>query len=180
MASNQEDSREGASPDVIDVTSKHEVRISRQDLPPSPPLTRSNSVASTPGVTVLDEDRDENDMENENEVSEEGWDPLQREVGGQPMEDETFVAARGGELLEAGDSVVDVNGRVIFSPGGNLSRSNLQLEFEPRPLQPWDLVDPPLTNGEKLLNPYGTVNSHKFSTLQDSAYVRRLALNFLC
>lgn len=88
-------------------------------------------------------------MAPEKEVAEDTrWDPLQHE------EEQEFVAA---QIDEAGDSVVDVNGRVIPKP----SHSNLQLEIEhrvPEP-QPWDLVDPPSTNGEKLPNPYSTLTS---------------------
>ncbi|KAJ4485469.1 Golgin subfamily A member 7/ERF4 family-domain-containing protein [Lentinula aciculospora] len=165
MSLSQETTLEETSSDVVDVTSKHEIRISRQDLPPSPPLTRSNSMASARGVTVLDDTVLEQDRDgvNEKEVLEGGWDPLQHDKGVTLEEDDTFVAARGGQLSEAGDSVVDVNGRVIFHTDGKPSLSNLQLEIEPRPLQPWDLVDPPSTNGEKIPNPYGTVTSHNRS-----------------
>lgn len=148
-----------ASSDVIDITGKPEVRISRQDLPPSPPLTRSNSTSSInhDGQVAAEEKNTETE-----------WDPLQHE------EEEEFTAAQG-QMYEAGDSVVDVNGRVIY-PKSKRSHSNLQLEVEHRLTepQPWDLVDPPSTNGEKPPNSYGTLTSHKFSTFQDSAYVSPL------
>ncbi|THU87763.1 hypothetical protein K435DRAFT_335492 [Dendrothele bispora CBS 962.96] len=59
-----------------------------------------------------------------------------------------------------GDSVVDANGRVIFPEEGSE--------------RPWDLVDPPSSHGEKGRNGYGTVSSHKFSTLQDAGRNRAL------
>jgi len=133
------------SSEVIDITSNPEVKIPGQDSPPSPPLTRSNSVASASDV------QNEQIADKKEQVVEEGWDPLQH---GTETEDEEFVAAR--VVQEAGDSVVDINGRVIYP-----SRSNLHLETDLRTheLQPWDLVDPPPTNGEKQLNSYGTLTS---------------------
>ncbi|KAJ3789751.1 Golgin subfamily A member 7/ERF4 family-domain-containing protein [Lentinula aff. detonsa] len=170
MASNREDALEGTSSD--------EVSIPRQGRPLSSTLARSNSGASAPGADVLDDDEDadsEKDIVAEKESPEESWDPLQHQpLEVQLEEDEPFVAARGGQLYEAGDSVVDVNGRVVFHNDVKPSRSNLQLEIEPRPLQPWDLVDPPSTNREKPPNSYGTVNSQKFSALQESTRSRSL------
>ncbi|KAJ3973202.1 Golgin subfamily A member 7/ERF4 family-domain-containing protein [Lentinula raphanica] len=173
MSSSPEHAFEYSSTDVIDVTSNHEAGTSQQEHHSSQPSIESGSSKSAPGVATLDDDRDlhserDDGVPVEKDVSEVEWDPLQHGARDLLAEDETFTAARNGQLYEAGDSVVDVNGRVIFHNDGKPSRSNLQLEIEPRPLQPWDLVDPPSMNGEKPLNPYGTVTSHKYSTLQES------------
>ncbi|KIK70337.1 hypothetical protein GYMLUDRAFT_267200 [Collybiopsis luxurians FD-317 M1] len=163
MASEERDDFEGPS-DVIDISGEkpQRLRISQQDLPPSPPLTRSNSVASsTP-----------EDGGKEAEVQEHSWDPLQHDQETQLEEDEEFVASTGEAMYEAGDSAVDINDQESYARS-KPSRSNLRLEIEhkvPSP-QPWDLVDPPPTNGEKLPNPYGTITSHR--TLQDSVQTRR-------
>jgi hypothetical protein len=121
-------------------------------------------VTSVTGASDVGDNEGQLRVENQEETV---WDPLQHDTDAQ-LEEE-FVAARG-QMYEAGDSVVDVNGRVIAKSPSNL---HLDIEHKVEP-QPWDLVDPPSTNGEKLPNPYGTITSHKFSTLQESARSRSL------
>ncbi|KAF5392442.1 hypothetical protein D9757_002109 [Collybiopsis confluens] len=154
--SSQEESQRLDRPDIIDITGGT-ARVS-QPGGNSPPLTRSNSVSS-----VSEED------EKQPESRRDEWDPLQyqqeSELGHGEDDDEEITGGRGDLMNEAGNSVVDINGRVIYPPS-KPSRSNLHLEIEhkaPSP-QPWDLVDPPLTNGEKLPNQYGTINSRRSNT----------------
>ncbi|KAG7090708.1 hypothetical protein E1B28_009802 [Marasmius oreades] len=120
----------------------------RGSVLPSPPLTRSNSVASRERETDLNggDDNDDNDDQDITEI--EIQDPLRH------------------PSLPSQDSLFDLNGRLRVP----------QSTSSPRPItspQPWDLVDPPADNGQNLPYPHGTVKS-KFSQMQDSAGARTL------
>jgi len=145
---------------------KPEVRVSIQDFPPSPPLTRTNTQEDTGAMAGLDYSDQRPD---------EDWHPLKNE-GSQTQHNLDLDSDEipRAIVLDEGDSVVDSNGRVI-TPVEDLGRprrgSHLHIEIKQSSPQPWDLVDPPSSRSEKNRNPYGTASSHRFSTLQDSAYV---------
>ncbi|KAF5361680.1 hypothetical protein D9758_007382 [Tetrapyrgos nigripes] len=180
---NAEENVAGPSKEGEEISKKNpEVRVSSQDFPPSPPLTRTNSVEDSGAAEELDitEHR-----------SREDWHPLKNEsshresqITASNLDSDAeeglerrapSMAALDGE----GDSVVDSNGRVLIledDPEGSRRRgSHLRIEVKQGSPQPWDLVEPPSSGNEKARNPYGTVtSSNKFSTLQDSARGRSL------
>jgi hypothetical protein len=154
-----------------------EVRVSSQDFPPSPPLTRSNSLEDSGAAVELDITE---------RPSGEDWHPLKTEVSSRGSLTRTSNSEsdpEGTRLPPAevqdgeGDSVVDSSGRVLILENGPEGRprrgSHLHIEVKQASPQPWDLVEPPSSHTEKTRNPYGTTSSNKFSTLQNSAYVRK-------
>jgi hypothetical protein len=142
-----------------------EERTPQSILPPSPPLTR---------VGTNDSKRSKRHSHTSPEVEEVeetgvGWHPLilertdsRRENGHQTQE-----SAVDEEEDIAGEPVVFANDEKSSS---RRSR-HLHLNIQPPSPQPWDLVDPPETNG---LKPeyFSTIGSQKFSTLQSKATSR--------
>ncbi|KAK0232876.1 Golgin subfamily A member 7/ERF4 family-domain-containing protein [Armillaria fumosa] len=163
---------------VLDITRRdskredadEELRFQREtsfDGPlPSPPLTRTNTKES---VTQ----QYKKTLAGENQDSEASvWHPLQFGDPANHTQDTTVV--------DLGDSIVDANGRLVFpdgmsknspppSPRGSVHPIDTQKPHSP---QPWELVDPPPSNGHKP-SQYRTV-SNKFSTLQGSSHRRPL------
>lgn len=164
---------------VLDITRRdskreetgEELRFQREtsfDGPlPSPPLTRTNTKES------VTQHYKEKTLAGENQDSEGSvWHPLQFGDPADHTQDTTVV--------DLGDSIVDANGRLVFpdgmnknspppSPRGSVHPIDTQKPHSP---QPWELVDPPPSNGHKP-SQYGTV-SNKFSTLQGTSHRRPL------
>ncbi|SJL05349.1 uncharacterized protein ARMOST_08716 [Armillaria ostoyae] len=164
---------------VLDITRRdskreetgEELRFQREtsfDGPlPSPPLTRTNTKES------VTQQYKEKTLAGENQDSEASvWHPLQFGDPADHTQDTTVV--------DLGDSIVDANGRLVFpdgmsknspppSPRGSVHPIDTQKPHSP---QPWELVDPPPSNGHKPSH-YGTV-SNKFSTLQGTSHRRPL------
>ncbi|ESK98129.1 golgin a7 [Moniliophthora roreri MCA 2997] len=155
---------------------KDTVRVSQQDVLPSPPLTRSNTGESrVVGTLTLDTTK----SEEEKDLGDDDWeDPLRRP---NTEEDVLEISQTMGTDLDGGDSVVDANGRLRIPDSNDEKsssprpKSDLRIDIRPPPTpQPWDLVDPPPENGQKASNRFGTVRSNNFSTLQKSARSRSL------
>ncbi|KAI3622370.1 golgin a7 [Moniliophthora roreri] len=147
---------------------KDTVRVSQQDVLPSPPLTRSNTGESrVVGTLTLDTTK----SEEEKDLGDDDWeDPLRRP---NTEEDVLEISQTMGTDLDGGDSVVDANGRLRIPDSNDEKsssprpKSDLRIDIRPPPTpQPWDLVDPPPENGQKASNHFGTVRSNNFSTLQ--------------
>lgn len=170
---------------VLDITRRdskreetgEELRFQREtsfDGPlPSPPLTRTNTKES------VTQHYKEKTLAGENQDSEGSvWHPLQFGDPADHTQDTTVV--------DLGDSIVDANGRLVFpdgmnknspppSPRGSVHPIDTQKPHSP---QPWELVDPPPSNGHKP-SQYGTV-SNKFSTLQGTSYAFLPFTTLLC
>ncbi|KAK7059222.1 hypothetical protein VNI00_001849 [Paramarasmius palmivorus] len=165
-----ESSRSGEGED-----SKNPITIPQHDVLPSPPLTRSNTGESRV-VEALDilvpSPRSEKDLGDDRD-----WeDPLRQTNTEQDILD---IHPATDNYSDGGDSVIDSNGRLRI-PGEKTTspRPNSELRIDttrsPPTPQPWDLVDPPPQNGQKLPNPFGTLKSNNFSVLQNSARSRSL------
>ncbi|KAK0207994.1 Golgin subfamily A member 7/ERF4 family-domain-containing protein [Desarmillaria ectypa] len=171
---------DGAVLDITRMDSKREdtdeeLRFTREtsfDGPlPSPPLTRTNTKESVvqqyQEKTLATENQDSKAREKDSV-----WHPLQF---GDPT-----GHAQDTTVVDLGDSIVDANGRLVFpdemsknsplpSPRGSIHPIDTQKPHSP---QPWELVDPPSSNGHKA-SQYGTV-SNRFSTLQGTSHHRPL------
>ncbi|KAK0446472.1 uncharacterized protein EV420DRAFT_904670 [Desarmillaria tabescens] len=174
---------DGAVLDITRTDSKcedtgEELRFPREtsfDGPlPSPPLTRTNTKESVTQPyqekTLATENQDSKAREKDSV-----WHPLQFSDPADQTQDTTVV--------DLGDSIVDANGRLVFPDGmnknspppfprGSVHPIDTQKPHSP---QPWELVDPPPSNGHKP-SQYGTV-SNKFSTLQGTSYAFFLVHN---
>ena len=145
--------------------------ISRNELPPSPPLTRDHSRESTrqPHPQISSEEKAK-------EIEGADWDPLRYGRTNYKEENQTQDVAM--VVVEEGD-VVDSHGRLLFpesegKPSPSVSRrgSDLHLEFKPPSSpQPWDLIEPPTTNGNRTTDIYSTLESRKFNTLRSNPCV---------
>lgn len=157
----EESDVEGAG--AVTGNEKRGSRLSHAMLPPSPPLTSADT----------DESRRPDSTQHGTEVEEldvADWHPLEHtrihSVDVNQTQDATVV--------EDGD-VVDSNGRLLFdendekppSPASPRQGSaHLHLDLKTPPSQPWDLVDPPTTNGPRSPEFYSTGEPKNFRTLQ--------------
>ncbi|KAJ6573922.1 Golgin subfamily A member 7/ERF4 family-domain-containing protein [Mycena vulgaris] len=139
--------RAGVAPKGDERPPQRESSIWPNDLPPSPPLTRPNT-----GQSVRHEVQEEDITEG---------DPLQAaEKGGSDESNydlsKTVVGEHGGD----GD---DEPLKPRTTVARQASRIQLDAKLEP---QPWDLVDPPETNGQTNADYYASVQ--KYNTLNSS------------
>ncbi|KAJ7789460.1 Golgin subfamily A member 7/ERF4 family-domain-containing protein, partial [Mycena olivaceomarginata] len=132
-------------------TTQRESSIWPNDLPPSPPLTPSQSNTGRSAADPLHivdkggESEDEDEDEHEPAFS--------TTVGGHEHETET-ADSHDPPPVKARTTVVR-------------QASAIQLDAKMEP-QPWDLVDPPETNGQSNAEYYATLKGHKFNTLNSS------------
>ncbi|KAJ7171762.1 Golgin subfamily A member 7/ERF4 family-domain-containing protein [Mycena crocata] len=132
---------------------QRESSIWPNDLPPSPPLTRPNTGQSErPPVEHELKEKDITDL-----------DPLQaaEKTGSEDSNHDlsrTAVGEHGGDGEETGPKP---RATVVRQP----SRIQLDAKLEP---QPWDLVDPPETNGQTNAEYYASVKTQKYNTLHSS------------
>ncbi|TRM62925.1 Golgin subfamily A member 7/ERF4 family-domain-containing protein [Schizophyllum amplum] len=123
---------------------------------PSPPLTRSNSRESTvtttreSTVTATRADPDEKTESTHGEAA--AWHPLHGDETKEGATQDLTV------IVEDGEQVVDSSGKLLFpeddedreklTPSRRTSHLRLDLTRSREP-QPWDLVDPPDTDGKR-------------------------------
>jgi len=130
---------------------QRESSIWPNDLPPSPPLTRPNT-----GQSVLQE---------QDITEDETLDPLQTEMCGSEEDlnhdlSNTVVGGHGAE--EDGQEEPPKPRATVVRQA---SRIQLDAKLEP---QPWDLVDPPETNGQTNAEYYAAAKLQKYNTLNSS------------
>ncbi|KIJ59813.1 hypothetical protein HYDPIDRAFT_177683 [Hydnomerulius pinastri MD-312] len=147
---------------------KRQRRPKDDQLPPSPPLTRTGTNGSTgheaegaPPIQVEEvEDVEEADIV-------QGWHPLAHEGSRSRDEDEED----SGSVHLREDSIQDDQGSEVDEIPRRLKESprveHLRMEFKAPSPQPWDLVDPLPDNIDPLTSDYySTLQSKNFATLQ--------------
>ncbi|KAJ7151628.1 Golgin subfamily A member 7/ERF4 family-domain-containing protein, partial [Mycena filopes] len=137
---------------------QRESSIWPNDLPPSPPLTRSNTGEST-GMKEVD-------LGDPLHLRVEEKAQVESEDEGEEEEEPTF-ATNAHAILE-GEDEDDVD-REPVKPRATVVRqpSRIQLDAKLEP-QPWDLVDPPPNNGQTNAEYYAAMKGTKYNTLQSS------------
>ncbi|KAJ7037456.1 Golgin subfamily A member 7/ERF4 family-domain-containing protein [Mycena alexandri] len=155
LAAKEEDS---AGKDAPAPGPKRESSIWPNDLPPSPPLTRSNTGESGPKEVDLGDPlhlRAEEKFQAQAELESEDED-----------EGEPTFATNAHTILEADE---DEDGEPVLEvkqPRATVVRqaSRIQLDAKMEP-QPWDLVEPPPNNGQTNAEYYATMKGKKYNTL---------------
>ncbi|KAJ7238997.1 Golgin subfamily A member 7/ERF4 family-domain-containing protein [Mycena haematopus] len=129
---------------------QRESSIWPNDLPPSPPLTRSNTGQSMQREMLAADESDFLELDPE------------------------FSTTLGEHVDAVETETTDSHTREPVKPRTTVVRqaSAIQLDAKMEP-QPWDLVDPPETNGQTNAEYYASLKGHKFNTL-NSTRVRAL------